>query len=396
MDIPRSDPEPSGPVSIVVVYDSGSRGNPALRGRTEAVAKAIGEGAVSVSATRVTLIRMSDGDRQWADLDAADALVFGCPTYMGSGSAALKAFMEESLRPQWLEQRWKDKLAAGFTNSAGMSGDKLLTLHQLTGFAAQHGMLWITLGEAPGWQDSTGSPDDLNRLASFLGLMTQSNSDEGPDVAPPASDRATARRFGERIAAAAHGRRLGNTQRRGSGRSAALVLEAFGAVERRDREALEALFHPEVEFHWPPSLLARLSGHSWEKTWDPLQPTEADRRMSPRLVAASADEVVVLWHQRGLGQHGERLDQQVLGLYQVRDDKLARAQMFYFDTLAVIRFLAQAGAPPTRWTTKTTPGSDRPSPRRPRHCKAGREDERGLTFPPRSSSCSGAISRPSP
>jgi len=32
----------------------------------------------------------------------------------------------------------------------------------------------------------------------------------------------------------------------------------------------------------------------------------------------------------------------VLGLYHVRGGKLARAQMFYFDTAAVVRFLAQA------------------------------------------------------
>lgn len=71
-------------------------------------------------------------------------------------------------------------------------------------------MVWVTLGQLPGWQDSTGSADDLNRLASFLGLMAQSSSDQGPDLAPPASDRATAERFGRRIAEAAcrwaHGR----------------------------------------------------------------------------------------------------------------------------------------------------------------------------------------------
>ena len=123
---------------------------------------------------------------------------------MGSGSAALKAFMEETAQPQFVEQRWKDKLAAGFTNSAGMSDDKLLTLQQLAGFAAQHGMIWITLGQLPGWQTSVGSADEPNRLASFLGLMAQSNADQGPDLAPPASDLGTAERFGRRIGEAAH------------------------------------------------------------------------------------------------------------------------------------------------------------------------------------------------
>jgi hypothetical protein len=112
----------------------------------------------------------------------------------------MKAFMEGSLRPQFLERRRQDKLAAGFTNSAGMSGDKLCTLQQLAGFAAQHGMIWISLGQLPGWQSSNGTAADLNRLASFLGLMAQSNSDQGPDQAPPESDRRTGELFGRRIA----------------------------------------------------------------------------------------------------------------------------------------------------------------------------------------------------
>jgi NAD(P)H dehydrogenase (quinone) len=145
-----------------------------------------------VEGTIIKLIPDVDRASYWEALDAADAVVFGCPTYIGSGSAALKAFTEETTQPQFLEQRWKDKLAAGFTNSAGMSGDKLLTLQQLAGFAAQHGMIWITLGRMPGWQTSVGSADDPNRLASFLGLMAQSNVDQGPDLAPPAS--ATGRR----------------------------------------------------------------------------------------------------------------------------------------------------------------------------------------------------------
>jgi NAD(P)H dehydrogenase (quinone) len=96
----------------------------------------------------VTLIPVADRASHWEVLDAADAIVFGCPIYMGS--AALKAFMEETIQPQFLEQRWKDKLAAGFTNSAGMSGDKLLALQQLAVFAAQHGVIWITLGQLLG------------------------------------------------------------------------------------------------------------------------------------------------------------------------------------------------------------------------------------------------------
>jgi ketosteroid isomerase-like protein len=63
--------------------------------------------------------------------------------------------------------------------------------------------------------------------------------------------------------------------------------------------------------------------------------------MEPRIVAASEEEVVVLWHQRGVTPAGNRFDGEVLGLYHVRGGKLTRAQMFYFDTAALVSFLEQ-------------------------------------------------------
>jgi ketosteroid isomerase-like protein len=126
--------------------------------------------------------------------------------------------------------------------------------------------------------------------------------------------------------------------------AADIVLDAFRAVEQRDHARLAALYHPEVEFHWPQSLVDSRPGCSWDELWDPLQPTERERAMSPRLIAVSDHEVVVLWRQRGLAPAGEQLDCEVLGLYEVRDHKFARAQMFYFDTAAVLRFLDYADA----------------------------------------------------
>lgn len=130
-----------------------------------------------------------------------------------------------------------------------------------------------------------------------------------------------------------------------------VVLAAFRAVEQRDREGLFALFHPDVEFHEAPSLpyggvtSGREASHAdpaWARTWDPLQPTAAERSMSPRVVAAREGEVVVLWRARAVGAAGERFDEPVLGLYEVRDGMFARAQMFHFDTAAVVAFLARA------------------------------------------------------
>jgi ketosteroid isomerase-like protein len=131
-----------------------------------------------------------------------------------------------------------------------------------------------------------------------------------------------------------------------------IVLESFDAVERRDSGRLARLYHPDVEFHWAPSLpyggtargireLQSAARTSWEQVWNPLQPTERERRMDPRLVAATDREVVVLYRQRGVRSDGERLDMETVGLYQVRDGKFARAQMFYFDTTAVLHFLRE-------------------------------------------------------
>jgi ketosteroid isomerase-like protein len=140
-----------------------------------------------------------------------------------------------------------------------------------------------------------------------------------------------------------------------------VVLAAFGCVERRDPGLLR-LYHPDVEFHWPVSLpyggtrrvfdsdgrplLPPAGVPTFDSTWDPLQPTAAERRMDPRVVATSEDDVVVLYQQRGVGPGGERFETPVLGIYRVRQGKLARAQMFYFDTVAVLRFLGASGAGP--------------------------------------------------
>jgi ketosteroid isomerase-like protein len=135
--------------------------------------------------------------------------------------------------------------------------------------------------------------------------------------------------------------------------SVAIVLDTFKAVEERDERRLFELYHPEVEFHWTPSLpfggswragIKDRPGPGWAEVWQPLQPTEAERRMNPRVVAATEKEVVVHWHQRGVSPNGERFDGEAVGVYEVRDGKFARAQMFYFDAIAVQRFLAEAEA----------------------------------------------------
>jgi NAD(P)H dehydrogenase (quinone) len=177
---------------VAVVYHSGY-------GHTKVLAEAVARGAQSVPGTDVALIPVAEAEARAAEIDAADAIIFGAPTYMGSVSAPFKAFMDAS-SGTWFKQGWKNKIAAGFTNSASQSGDKLNSLMQLAIFAMQHGMVWVGLDLLPGNNSSKGSVEDLNRLGSFLGAMAQSNSDVPPDQAPIESDRRTAEHLGRRVA----------------------------------------------------------------------------------------------------------------------------------------------------------------------------------------------------
>jgi len=184
-------------VKIAVVYHSGY-------GHTARQAQAVADGASGIAGVRVQLVSVEHVEQHWRNLDDTDAIIFGTPTYMGGVSAPFKAFMDKSSKA-WAGQKWKDKIAAGFTNSASQSGDKLNTLIQLAVFAAQHGMHWINLGLMPGNNSSQGSPEDLNRLGSYLGAMAQSNSDAAPEIAPTASDLGTAAHLGRRVAEVAPG-----------------------------------------------------------------------------------------------------------------------------------------------------------------------------------------------
>lgn len=171
--------------TIAIVYHSGY-------GHTAKLAEYIALGMRQVADVDNYLLSVDAID--WQILANVDAIVFGCPTYMGSISAPFKAFMDSSSKT-WLEQRWQGKLAAGFTNSSGLSGDKLAVLQQIQLFAMQHGMLWVGMPLMP-----TGTqPEDLNRMGSYMGLMAQ--SDNAPvEITPPIGDLKTAQWFGQHIA----------------------------------------------------------------------------------------------------------------------------------------------------------------------------------------------------
>ena len=179
-------------VKIAIIYHSGF-------GHTKVQAENVAIGANSVSGADVTLYTVTDILDNIEKLNDYDAMIFGSPTYMGSVSAELKTFMEKSSK-LWAQRKWQDKIAAGFTNSHALSGDKLNSLIQINIFAMQHGMIWVGVGDLD--QAPDGNPADenaINRMGSFLGAMAQSEN-ASPEVTPPSGDLKTAQLLGVRVA----------------------------------------------------------------------------------------------------------------------------------------------------------------------------------------------------
>ena len=172
---------------VAVVFHSGY-------GHTQRMAQSVASGADA------ELVQIdADGnvpEGAWDTLAAADAIIFGSPTYMGSVSWQFKKFADASSKP-WFTQQWKDKIFAGFTNSATMNGDKHSTLHYLFTLAMQHSGIWVGTGMMPS-NSKAAQRNDVNYVGSSSGAMAQSPSDASADEMLP-GDLETARLFGERV-----------------------------------------------------------------------------------------------------------------------------------------------------------------------------------------------------
>ena len=175
----------------VVVYHSGY-------GHTQRVAQVVAEGANAHLAVIDADGNLSEAD--WQALDAADAIIFGSPTYMGNVSWQFKKFADASSK-RWFTRAWQDKLFGGFSVSASLNGDKGMTLAYMQTLASQHGGLWVSLGLAPA-NASASTRNDLNNLGGSVGLLVQAPSDAGADKIPQ-GDLDTARAYGARVSALA-------------------------------------------------------------------------------------------------------------------------------------------------------------------------------------------------
>ena len=172
----------------IVVYHSGY-------GHTQRIAEVVAEGAGAE-----LLAIDAEGnlpEAAWEQLAAADAIIFGTPTYMGGPSWQFKKFADASSKA-WFTRGWQDKVFGGFTNSASPVGDKGATLIQLQTLASQHGGLWVSLGMLPA-NSKAATHADVNHLGGSVGLLVRSPADASVDEIP-AGDLETARRYGQRVA----------------------------------------------------------------------------------------------------------------------------------------------------------------------------------------------------
>ena len=183
---------------LVIIYHSGY-------GHTKAQAEAVFQGAAKVDGIDAELLTVEEATSRMDALDSADAMIFGCPTYMGSMSAEMKKFLEAGAK-KWFTQSWKDKIAGAFTNSSSFSGDKLSTLIGLVINAMQHGMIYVGTGMLPSANDADAlnrvegpGPEAHNRLGSYIGPMAASFQVASPE-APPKGDLETAEAYGRRVA----------------------------------------------------------------------------------------------------------------------------------------------------------------------------------------------------
>ncbi len=173
---------------VVVVYHSGY-------GHTQRVAQHVAEGAGGE-----LLAIDAEGnlpEAGWEKLNAADAIIFGTPTYMGGPSWQFKKFADASSKA-WFTRAWQDKVFGAFTNSASFNGDKGATLISLQTLASQHGGIWVSLGMLPS-NSKAATRADINNMGGSVGLLVQSPSDASVEEIPQ-GDLDTAMRYGQRVA----------------------------------------------------------------------------------------------------------------------------------------------------------------------------------------------------
>ena len=114
---------------ILIIFDSRT-------GNTEKMASAVAEGAKQVKGVEVDVKKVDKATLE--DLQAADGIIMGSPTYYGGMSGKLKGFIDKSVE---IHGKLKGKVGAAFTSSGGTASGAETTLLSILQAMLVHGML---------------------------------------------------------------------------------------------------------------------------------------------------------------------------------------------------------------------------------------------------------------
>ncbi len=171
-------------MKIYVVYDSEN-------GHTEALAKAIAEGASSNERAEVYLRHVKDADVR--DLVDVDAIIWGCPGHFGTISSGLKAWIDK-LGYLWAKGKLIGKVGAAFCTTATVHGGTEMTLWNLITPMLHNGMIIVGL---------PGTVPENVLYGSYYGVgitCPVEMSKDAPLNLPTESDLALGRALGRRVA----------------------------------------------------------------------------------------------------------------------------------------------------------------------------------------------------
>ncbi|MBP6821960.1 MAG: flavodoxin family protein [Acidobacteria bacterium] len=164
--------QPPEKIKILIVYHSQG-------GHTEAMAKAVAEGAKKISQAEVMLKKV--GDVKCQELLATDALIVGSPVYWSNMAGEVKSFFDRfstdcGVLPPAFQMR--DKVGGAFVTGGETSSGKEIALMTIVAAMLGNRMIVVSEGQALGAAATTGDGKSL---------VTEKELDE-------------ARRLGERVA----------------------------------------------------------------------------------------------------------------------------------------------------------------------------------------------------
>ncbi len=139
---------------VLIVYHTQS-------GNTEAMAKAVAEGAKSVAETQAVLKLALDTSLE--DLLGCDAVAFGSAEYFGYMAGAMKDFFDRTFQPS--QGKITEKPCVVFATGSG-GGEKALTL--LEGMSSTFKLKKVADGVAAAGEPSEGVIKECQELGKTL------------------------------------------------------------------------------------------------------------------------------------------------------------------------------------------------------------------------------------